>query len=127
MVANYTLILTPKHGFAAAINYSILGLPQGATATLNNSILSIPTSTNTPPGTNLITLIAASGTLTHSTSMELRLYPDSISPPPFPPEAQMVRMIWSAILRSIPWVASPMRSPFQSPASRHMSKLPLCR
>ena len=76
----YSLTLTPSNGFAGNVSLSLGALPPGVKATFSTnpipngsgtSTLTIRTSASATPGTYTLTLAGTSGSLTHSTSVNL--------------------------------------------------------
>ncbi|MEM2924369.1 MAG: PA14 domain-containing protein [Methanocellales archaeon] len=108
---NYTITLTSLYKFAGSISLSISGLPAGASATFSPNPVSLSagqtkTSTLTvsvPPGTPVgdytLTITGISGSLSHSTSVTLKV----IIPPPG-------LLYWLARLYEIslpsPWISA---------------------
>lgn len=80
---NYTVTLSTINGFAGTANLTVTGLPAGATPAFGTASLAVPgsttlsiaTSATTPAGTYTLTITAASGTLTHSTTVSLVVNP----------------------------------------------------
>ena len=80
---NYTITLSTINGFAGTANLTVTGLPAGATPTFGSTSVAVPGSTTlsiataatTPVGTYTLTITAASGTLTHSTTVSLVVNP----------------------------------------------------
>jgi Domain of unknown function (DUF1929)/Glyoxal oxidase N-terminus len=87
---SYTVGVTPSNGFTGNVSFSLTGLPSGATASFSprsvsgsgSSTLTVNTSSSTPTGTYILTITAASGTLTHSTQVKLSVADFSISVSP---------------------------------------------
>ena len=80
--ANYTVSVTPSSGFAGAVTLSVSGLPGGASASFNvnpiaggsgSSTLSVNTGA-AAPGTYALTVTGVSGSLTHSTTVTLKIH-----------------------------------------------------
>src|SRR5262249_8015530 len=77
--ASYTVSVTASNGFAGAVSFSVSGLPPGATASFSpasvdgsgSSTLAVSTSAATLPGTYRLTVIGASGSLSHNTTVTL--------------------------------------------------------
>jgi polygalacturonase/uncharacterized membrane protein len=75
----YTATVTASGGFTGTVSLSASGLPSGATASFNpdsivtsgSSTLTVSTSGSTPAGSYPLTITAASGGLTHSSSVTL--------------------------------------------------------
>lgn len=87
----YTATVGAIAGFSDVVAFSVSGLPSGASATFNpasvtgsgSSTMSVTTSTSTPSGTYKLTITGTSGTLVHSTTVNLAVNPDftiSVSP-----------------------------------------------
>ena len=80
---SYTATVTASGGFTGAVAFSVSGLPTGASASFNptsvtgsgSSTLSVSTSTTTPAGTYTLTVTGTSGTLVHSTTVNLVVNP----------------------------------------------------
>jgi len=80
---SYTATVTASGGFTGAVAFSVSGLPTGASASFNptsvtgsgSSTMSVSTSTTTPAGTYTLTVTGTSGTLTHSTTVNLVVNP----------------------------------------------------
>jgi len=80
---SYTATVTASGGFTGAVAFSVSGLPSGASASFNptsvtgsgSSTLSVSTSTTTPAGTYTLTITGTSGTLSHSTNVNLVVNP----------------------------------------------------
>src|ERR1700674_1373711 len=74
---NYTVSITPSAGFAGAVTLSAGGLPSGAAATFSpnptstSATMSVTTSPTTPFGTYTLTITGVSGSLSHTTSVNL--------------------------------------------------------
>jgi hypothetical protein len=76
---SYTVTVTPSNGFSGSVNFSVTGLPSGATASFTpssvsgsgSSTMTVNTSSSTPAGTYTLTITASSGTVTHSTQVQL--------------------------------------------------------
>ena len=77
---SYTLTLTQSNGFAGSVSLSLGALPAGVKATFNTnpipngsgtSTLTVTTTSSTTTGTYTLTITGASGSLTHSTSVNL--------------------------------------------------------
>jgi len=75
----YTVSTSALDGFNGSVALSLVGLPSGATATFNptsingsgNSTLTVTTSTSTPAGTSTLQITGASGSLSHTTAVNL--------------------------------------------------------
>ena len=86
---SYTVTVTALNGFSAGVGFSASGLPSGANATFNptsvtgsgTSTMSVSTATSTPAGTYTITITGTSGSLSHSTTVQLVV--TSTNPPDF--------------------------------------------
>jgi hypothetical protein len=80
---SYTATVTPSNGFTGSVAFSVSGLPTGASASFNptsvtgsgSSAMSVSTSTTTPAGTYTLTITGTSGTLSHSTTVQLVVNP----------------------------------------------------
>ncbi|HEY2114653.1 MAG TPA: hypothetical protein VGJ51_06165 [Candidatus Angelobacter sp.] len=80
---SYTATVAASGGFTGVVGFTISGLPTGASASFNpvsvtgsgSSSLSVSTSTTTPAGTYTLTVTGTSGTLTHSTTVNLVVNP----------------------------------------------------
>jgi hypothetical protein len=80
---SYTATVTASGGFTGAVTFSVSGLPAGASASFNptsvtgsgSSTMSVSTSTTTPAGTYTLTITGTSGTLSHSTTVQLVVNP----------------------------------------------------
>ena len=80
---SYTVSVTPSNGFSGNVNFSVTGLPSGATASFTpnsvsgsgSSTLAVNTSSSTPTGMYILTITASSGTLTHSTQVQVSVKP----------------------------------------------------
>lgn len=76
---SYTMSVTPSNGFSGSVSFTVAGLPSGATASFTptsvsgsgSTTMAVNTSSSTPPGTYTLTINATSGTLTHSTQVQL--------------------------------------------------------
>src|SRR5205085_7746752 len=76
---SYTATVTASNGFTGTVALSVGGLPTGATATFNpasvngssSSMLSVSTSSSTAAGTYTLTIAGTSGSLSHSTTVNL--------------------------------------------------------
>ena len=72
-----TITITPSNGFAATVNLSIGGLPNGVTAAFSpnpassSSALKISVSPTAPRGSFNLTISGVSGNLTHTTTLTL--------------------------------------------------------
>src|SRR5712691_10548587 len=81
----YTVSITPSGGFAAAVTFSVSGLPGGATASFSpnpatgSSTMSAGTGAATPAGSYALTITGVSGALTHTTSVTLTVNPAPVS------------------------------------------------
>ncbi|HXF10901.1 MAG TPA: hypothetical protein VN625_08960, partial [Desulfuromonadaceae bacterium] len=87
--ATFTATLAPLGGFGGTVNLSVSGLPAGATATFaspavnlstlnspfTNVTVTISTTTSTPGGTYALTIIGASGSVSHSDVVNLAVTP----------------------------------------------------
>src|SRR5215467_2657045 len=89
--ASYTATVTAIAGFSGVVAFSARGLPSGASATFSptsvtgsgSSTMSVTTSTSTPTGAYPLTITGTSGTLVHSTTVNLLVNRDftiSLSP-----------------------------------------------
>lgn len=91
---SYTVTLTPSNGFSGTASLSVDGLPAGASGSFNptsivgsgSSTLMVSTLSPTAPGTYPLTITASSGSLIHTTNVDLvvTVAPDfslSASPP----------------------------------------------
>jgi len=75
----YTVSVTTAGGFGGTVSLSASGLPRGATATFNpasvtgggTSVMTVSTQKKTPRGTHTITIVGSSGTLSHTTTVQL--------------------------------------------------------
>jgi subtilase family serine protease len=75
----YQAKITPKNGFTGPVALSVTGLPLNATASFNpgsiltsgSSTLTITTTALTPAGTNQLSIVGASGALSHSKTATL--------------------------------------------------------
>ncbi|HEX3093800.1 MAG TPA: hypothetical protein VHW72_14305, partial [Candidatus Angelobacter sp.] len=80
---SYTATVTASGGFTGVVNLTVSGLPSGASASFNptsvtgsgSSTMSVSTSTTTPAGTYTLTITGTSGTLSHSTTVQLVVNP----------------------------------------------------
>jgi uncharacterized membrane protein len=79
---SYALSLTPSNGFASNVSLSLGALPAGVNASFSTnpipngsgtSTLNVTTTSSTAPGTYTLTITGTSGSLTHSTSVTLRV------------------------------------------------------
>jgi hypothetical protein len=77
---SYTVTVTPVNGFSSDVVLSVSGLPAGASANFNpstvtggngSSTLSVTTSSSTPARTYTLTIQATSGSLVHSSTVQL--------------------------------------------------------
>ena len=83
--AQYTVTITPFASFTGNVNLSVTGLPAGANATFNptsisindanakTTTLTINTNASTPVANNVITINSQSGSLMHSTAVNLNV------------------------------------------------------
>ncbi|MDE3099589.1 MAG: RICIN domain-containing protein [Verrucomicrobiota bacterium] len=79
--ASYTTTIGSLNGFSGAVSLSVSGLPANASASFNpasisgsgNSTLTVNTTTSTPAGTYTLTITGTDGTLTHSTTVSLKV------------------------------------------------------
>ncbi len=83
--ANATITLSPINNFSGAVTYSASGLPAGVTAAFtptggNTTSLQLAAASGAATGTATITITGTSGTLTHSTTINLTVNP---APPDF--------------------------------------------
>jgi hypothetical protein len=77
--ATYTVTIGSINGFSGTVNLTAGGLPTGASASFNpssvtgsgTSTLTVTTSSTTPTGTNTLTIEGTSGSLEHSTTVDL--------------------------------------------------------
>jgi hypothetical protein len=84
----FTVTMTTNSGFTGIMTLGITGLPAGASASFNppslsaagTSTLTIQTSTNTPGGTDTVTIGGSNGSSTCLTNVTLTLAPYSGSP-----------------------------------------------
>ncbi|NUR75368.1 MAG: hypothetical protein HOQ28_03650 [Thermoleophilia bacterium] len=73
----YTVSVTPAAGFTGSVTLDAAGLPAGAAAsfspnpTADTSTMTVTTSATTPAGSYPVTITGTSGTLTHTTSVQL--------------------------------------------------------
>jgi hypothetical protein len=73
--------ITPANGFTGQVSFSVSGLPQRATASFSPSTvtgsgsttLTISAARNTPTGTRAVTITAKSGSLTHTTTVQVNV------------------------------------------------------
>jgi hypothetical protein len=80
---SYTATSTATGGFTGTVSFSVSGLPAGAAASFTpasvagsgSSTLAVTTSTTTPAGTYTLTITGTSGTLVHSTTVNLVVNP----------------------------------------------------
>jgi hypothetical protein len=80
---SYTATVAASGGFTGTVAFSVSGLPTGASAsfsptsvtTSGSSTLSVSTSTTTPAGSYTLTITGTSGTLVHSTTVNLVVNP----------------------------------------------------
>jgi hypothetical protein len=80
---SYTTTVAASGGFTGVVAFSISGLPTGASASFNptsvtgsgSSTISVSTSTTTPAGTYTLQITGTSGTLVHSTTVNLVVNP----------------------------------------------------
>jgi uncharacterized membrane protein len=87
---NFTTTINSINGFGDQVNFSVTGLPLNATAGFSpsyvdgsgSSMLTVMTSTNTPPGTYILTITGTDGTLEHSTNVTLKVAGFTISSSP---------------------------------------------
>ncbi len=82
---SYIVTVTPSGGFTGLVALSVAGLPTDGSgsfaptslsvtsSTSSSSTLSVTTSAATPPANYKLTITATSGTLTHATSVVLRV------------------------------------------------------
>ncbi len=78
---SYTVTITGTGGFSSSVSLSVSGLPGGASASFNpaaisgsgSSTLKITSLSSTPRGTYSLTLTGASGSVTHTASVSLRI------------------------------------------------------
>src|SRR5262249_18318693 len=77
---SYTVTLTTNTGFSGLVSFSVTGLPANTSGVFSptslsgpgNSILSVTTGTNTPSGTNTLTIKGAiSGVATNTVTVEI--------------------------------------------------------
>jgi len=77
----YTVTVGALNGFTGAVNLSVSNLPRNATASFSpasingsgTSTLTINTASNTRIGTRTLTITGTSGTITHSTTVSLKV------------------------------------------------------
>jgi hypothetical protein len=82
--ATFTVGVTPGAGFAAAVAFSITGLPTGATAsfspttvlTSGSTSLKVTTNASTPPGNYLLAITGSTGSLSHTINVTLAVNGD---------------------------------------------------
>jgi hypothetical protein len=75
----YTVTVTPSGGFAGTVTFSASGLPRGVSASFNppsvagsgSSVMTVTTQRKTPRGTHTLTIVGTSGTLSHTTTVQL--------------------------------------------------------
>lgn len=75
----YTVTIAPVNGFNSSVNFSVTGLPSRTTASFSpasvtgsgNSTLTITTQRKTGVGTKVLTITGTSGSLSHSTTVQL--------------------------------------------------------
>src|SRR5439155_1703651 len=73
----YTVAVTPINGFTGQVAFTASGLAAGATGSFTpnpattSATLSVTTSTSTPIGTSTLRITGTSGTLTHTTTVDL--------------------------------------------------------
>ena len=76
---SYSLTTSPQNGFSGTIAFALTGLPSGATASVSppsvsagaSATLTVATSTSTIPGSYPLTVVASSGSLSHSLNLTL--------------------------------------------------------
>ncbi|MEO8368200.1 MAG: M23 family metallopeptidase, partial [Candidatus Solibacter sp.] len=81
--ASYTINTTALAGFAGSIGFTLTGLPSGVTAGFSpatvtgtgSSTLTLTTTAAVVPGTYPLTIMGASGTLSHTTGVTLTVIP----------------------------------------------------
>ena len=122
---SYSVSVTPVNGFAGNVSFSMTGLPTGATASFapasisgsGSSIVTVTTSTSTPLGTYTLAITATSGTLSHTTQVELAMADFSIA---VSPSSQTVNKNSSAAYTV---TFSPL-GPFAATVKFNVSRLP---
>jgi subtilase family serine protease len=78
-----TITITPTNGFSGSVTLSASGLPSGVTATFgtnpatSSSVLTLTASASATTGTASITISGVSGTLNHSTTVQLTVNPSA--------------------------------------------------
>jgi hypothetical protein len=73
--------ITPANGFTGAVSFSVSGLPQRTTASFSptsvtgsgSTTLTISAAKNTPTGARVVTITAISGSLTHTTTVQVNI------------------------------------------------------
>jgi len=74
-----TITVNPINGFSGSVNLSASGLPNGVSANFNpnptatTSLMTITVPSGTPTGTSTVTITGTSGSLTHTTSVQLTI------------------------------------------------------
>lgn len=73
--AKYTVTVGPSGGFTGTVTLSVTGLPNGTTYTFSNPTVNASGSTvltiTAPAGTNTVTIMGTSGSLTHQVTVTL--------------------------------------------------------
>ena len=78
---SYSVSFSTINNYSGTVSFSVSGLPAGTTSTFNplslsssgSTTLSITTNNSTPPGTYPLTITGSDGTLTHTTSVTLKV------------------------------------------------------